>query len=464
MRPYQSQLPKGAKLYLPDEAAQKRAVEERVLSVFRRWGYREVVTPAYEYFDVVALGTDHDLQEQMFKLVDRESGRLLALRADVTPQIARIVATRMREEPKPVRLAYLANVFRYDEPHVGRYREFYQAGVELIGLPNPEADAEMIAMTVEAVRALGLAEFQLDVGQADFFRGILDDLGADAATTRRLRAALVRKDVSDLERQVGELGAPAAVTELLLALPTLYGRGDVLERAGRLVKSARSEEALANLAEVYRLLRLYGLADSVLLDLGEVRGFDYYSGVHFEAYASRLGASLAGGGRYDQMLGRFGYDCPATGFALEIGRALLAMESQGVVADVAGPDFFVIDFTPEKTRALALARRYRDLGAAVARDIISRGLADSLAHARQQRARWALVIGAEGGDPDAVRVLDLAAGSECAVGVAELLAEPARHFEVFRDQGPRRDEARGRHAGGAAPPGTRQQGEERGDA
>ncbi len=431
MRPYQSQLPKGAKLYLPDEAAQKRAVEERVLSVFRRWGYREVVTPAYEYFDVVALGTDHDLQEQMFKLVDRESGRLLALRADVTPQIARIVATRMRVEPKPLRLAYLANVFRYVEPHVGRYREFYQAGVELIGLPNPEADAEMIAMTVEAIGALGLAEFQLDVGQADFFRGILDDLGADAATARRLRAALARKDVSELERQVAELRAPATVTELLLALPTLYGRGDVLDRAGRLVKNARSEDALANLAEVYRLLRLYGLADSVLLDLGEVRGFDYYSGVHFEAYASRLGASLAGGGRYDQMLGRFGYDCPATGFALEIGRALLAMESQGATAPMTGPDFFVIDFTPDKTRALALARRYRDLGASVARDIISRGLADSLAHARQQRARWALVIGSAGADPDAVRVLDLAAGTERAVAVAELLAEPARHFGVF---------------------------------
>src|SRR5262245_35541820 len=186
----------------------------------------------------------------MFKMVDRESGRLLALRADVTPQIARIVATRMREEPKPLRLAYLANVFRYDEPHVGRYREFYQAGVELIGLPNPEADAEMIAMTVEAMGALGLAEFQLDVGQADFFRGILEDLGADAGTARRLRTALTRKDVSELERHVAELGAPATVTELLLALPTLYGRGDVLDRAGRLVKSARSDEALGNLAEV----------------------------------------------------------------------------------------------------------------------------------------------------------------------------------------------------------------------
>ena len=144
-----TQLPKGAKIYLPDEAARKRAVEERLLGVFRRWGYRELVTSAYEYFDVLSQGTDHDLQERMFKMVDRESGRLLALRADITPQIARIVATRMRDDAKPLRLSYVTNVFRYDEPHVGRYREFYQAGVELVGLPNPEGDAEMIAMTVE---------------------------------------------------------------------------------------------------------------------------------------------------------------------------------------------------------------------------------------------------------------------------------------------------------------------------
>ena len=136
-----TQLPKGAKIYLPDEAARKRAVEERLFEVFRRWGYREVVTSAYEYFDVLSHGTDHELQERMFKMVDRESGRLLALRADVTPQIARIVATRMREEPKPLRLHYVTNVFRYDEPHVGRYREFYQAGVELIGLPNSSTPA-----------------------------------------------------------------------------------------------------------------------------------------------------------------------------------------------------------------------------------------------------------------------------------------------------------------------------------
>jgi len=426
-----TQLPTGAKIYLPDEAAQKRAVEDRLFGVFRKWGYREIVTSAYEYFDVLSQGTDAALQERMFKMVDRDSGRLLALRADVTPQIARIVATRMRDEPKPLRLAYVTNVFRYDEPRVGRYREFYQAGAELLGLPNPEGDAEMIAMTVEGLGALGLEQFQIDVGQAEFFRGILEDLSVDDAAARTLRTALGHKDVSALERLVGELRAPAAITELLLALPTLYGRGDVLDRAERLVKNARSEAALANLAEVYRLLRAYGLADTVLLDLGEVRGFDYYSGVHFEAYVSGLGAPLVGGGRYDQMLARFGYDCPATGFAFEVGRALLAMESQGAGAEAPGAAFFVIDFTPDKTRALALSRRFRDLGAAVARDILSRPLEESLAYARQQRVRWALVIGAPGSRPDDVSVRDLVEGHERTVSTADLLADPARHFSGF---------------------------------
>src|SRR6195256_1007389 len=215
----QTQLPKGAKIYLPDEAAQKRRVEAELWSVFRKWGYREIVTSAYEYFDVVSQGTDQELQERMFKMVDRESGRLLALRADVTPQIARIVATRMRDEPKPLRLAYVTDVFRYDEPQVGRYREFYQAGVELIGLPNPEGDAEMIAMTVEGLQTLGLERFQIDVGQADFFRGILEDLAVAPDAAGELRDALGRKDLSALERLVGDLSAPAAVTELLLALP-----------------------------------------------------------------------------------------------------------------------------------------------------------------------------------------------------------------------------------------------------
>ncbi|MBI5628364.1 MAG: ATP phosphoribosyltransferase regulatory subunit, partial [Candidatus Rokubacteria bacterium] len=209
-RLFQAQLPKGAKIYLPDEAARKRFVEGRLWSVFSQWGYREVVAPSYEYFDVLSLGTDQDLQEKMFKLVDRETGRMLALRADVTPQIARIVATRLRDAPKPLRLAYVTNVFRYDDPQVGRYREFFQAGVELVGLEKPEADAEMISMAVEGLKALGLGRFQIDVGQVEFFRGILEEIRADGAIARTLRDALGRKDASTMERLVSEMAPPVA--------------------------------------------------------------------------------------------------------------------------------------------------------------------------------------------------------------------------------------------------------------
>ncbi len=424
----QTQLPKGAKIYLPEEAARKRFVEERLWSVFSQWGYREVVAPSYEYFDVLSLGTDLDLQEKMFKLVDRETGRMLALRADVTPQIARIVATRLRDAPKPLRLAYVTNVFRYEDPQVGRYREFYQAGVELVGLEKPEADAEMISMAVEGLRALGLNRFQIDVGQAEFFRGILEELRIDREAARGLRDALGRKDASTLERLVSELAPPVATAELLLAMPGLFGREEVLERAGRLVKNARSEAALANLSEVYRLLSVYGLADSVILDLGEVRGFDYYSGVDFEGYLAGLGAPICGGGRYDQMLGRFGYPCPATGFAFDVGRALLAMEAQGVAVPIPGPDFFIIDFTAEKTAALSLSRRLRDLGASVARDIITRGLEDSIQYAREQRARCVLVLGSQRTKAGEVLVLDLDGGTSLTLAVSALLERPEAHF------------------------------------
>jgi len=275
VRPRHQQLPKGARLYLPDEAERKRHVEAALLGVFRRWGYREIVTPTFEYADVLAAGTDVDVQGNMFTLVDRESGRMLALRPDITPQIARVVATRLRDEPKPIRLAYVTNVFRYDEPRVSHYREFYQAGVELVGLDKPEAEVEVIAMAVEGLRALGLGRFQIDLGHPDFFRGLLEEAKTDPERGRALRATLARKDSSTLERLVAELAPPAHVRAALLALPTLFGRASVLEQAAAFARNERSARALANLAEVYRLLKIYGLADSVLLDLGEVRGFDY---------------------------------------------------------------------------------------------------------------------------------------------------------------------------------------------
>jgi len=296
VKPLLTQLPKGARIYLPDEVARKRHVEARLFDVFRLWGYREIVTPTFEFFDVLAVATDQAVQGNAFTFVDRETGRMLVLRADITPQIARIVATRLRDEPKPLRLSYVTNVFRYDEPQLAHYREFYQAGVELIGLDKPEAEVEILAMTVESLRALGLGRFQLDLGHPDFFRGLMEEVKTDAARERELRTALARKDRSTLERLVDEIAPPEPVGDALLALPTLFGHAEVLERAAPFARNKRAERALANLAEVYRLLTIYGLADAVLLDLGGVRGFDYYSRAVRAQQASRARAGQPGRG------------------------------------------------------------------------------------------------------------------------------------------------------------------------
>jgi len=428
-RGLQSQLPTGVKIYLPDEAARLRGLQERLMGVFRLWGFREVMTPTYEFFDVLALGTDESLQERMFKFMDRETGRMLALRADVTPQIARIAATRLRDRPKPYRLAYRTNIFRYDEPRVGRQREFYQAGVELIGLDKPEADAEMIAMAVESFRAAGLARFQIDVGQVEFVRGIIEGLGVERPVARALRDALERKDAAELARLVGELRVPASTADVLLALPTLHGRAEVLARAGALVQNSRSERALASLAEVHRLLAAYGPTEAIMLDLGEVRGFEYYSGIHLEGYVEGFGAEVCGGGRYDHLLARFGVPCPATGFAFDVNRLLLALEAQGVELPVRGPEVFLIDFTDDKTTALALSRRFRDLGLAVCRDIMSRPLGESLAYAREIRAIRVVVIEPAGLARGEVRIVDPLTGQEEPYPLQDLMAAPARVLE-----------------------------------
>lgn len=424
MKPVPTQLPRGARLYLPEEAARKRHVETRLSEVFARWGYREIVTPTFEFYDVLSVATDQALQSNLFTFVDRETGRMLVLRADITPQIARIVASRLREEPKPLRLMYVANVFRYDEPRLGHHREFYQAGVELIGLDKPEAEVEILAMTVEGLRALGLGGFQLDVGHPDFVRGLLEEIRVEGRPERELQSALARRDRSTLERLVADLAPPAHIGEALLALPTLFGHAEVLERAAPFARTKRAERALANLAEVYRLLTIYGLADAVLLDLGGVRGFDYYSGMYFEAYVSDFGAPVAAGGRYDHMLARFGYDCPAVGFAFDVGSVLSVMEAQRVEVPVAGPDYFIVDSTPEKVAALSLARRLRDGGRSVARDIVTRGLDESLAYARRQRARRVLVVGSPRTAPGQMLVLDLADGSERVVEIRRALEHP----------------------------------------
>ena len=381
MRASRTEIPKGVRVYLPPQAALKREIETNLLSVFQRWGFQEIVTPSFEYYDVLALGLGEDFRDRTFKLTEQTTGRLLVLRSDMTPQIARVAATILKDYPKPLRFCYNSNVFRYIEPQVGRHREVYQAGVELIGLELPEADVEMIAIAVECLMEVGLAEFKIAVSQVEFLRGLLEHLQLPHEAERQVQAALHRKDSSALDLLMDEFRLERSARDMLLALPQLFGGEEVLTAASRLVNNQRSEQALTNLQMVYDMLKVYGLESFVLLDLSEIRGFDYYTGIVFEGFTANLGYEICGGGRYDHLIGRFGEECPSTGFALDIEKLQMALERQGTLRSPMHVDFLIMDFKPDKRDALRIAKELRQRGYRVARDIIRRDLAGSLAYA-----------------------------------------------------------------------------------
>jgi ATP phosphoribosyltransferase regulatory subunit len=421
MRASRTEIPKGVRVYLPPQAAVKRELETKLLSVFHRWGFQEIVTPTFEYYDVLALGMGEEFRDRTFKLTEQATGRVLVLRSDITPQIARVAATILNDYPKPLRFCYSSNVFRYVEPQVGRHREVYQAGVELIGLELPEADVEMIAIAVECLMEVGLADFKIAVSQVEFLRGLLEHLRLPAEAERQVQAALHRKDSSALDILMDDCRLDRSARDMLLALPNLFGGEEVFTEACRLVNNQRSEQALTNLQTVYDMLKVYGLESFVLLDLSEIRGFDYYTGIVFEGFTANLGYEICGGGRYDHLIGRFGEECPSTGFAVDIEKLQMALERQGTLRPSVPVDFLIIDFKPDKRDALRIAKELRRRGYRVARDIIRRDLEGSLAYAQRMGVARGIILGTNGLGHDEALLKDLEAGWERVVAVGELV-------------------------------------------
>lgn len=421
MLPSKTEIPKGVRIYLPPQAALKRQLEAQLLSVFHRWGFQDIVTPTFEYYDILALGTAEEFRDRTFKLTDQATGRVLVLRPDITPQIARIAATILKEYPKPLRFCYNSNVFRYIEPQAGRHREFYQAGVELIGLDLPEADVEMIAIAVESLMEVGLADFKIAVSQVEFVRGLLQELALPKERERQLQVALHKKDSSALDALIEACRLRARARDMLLALPNLFGGAAVIEQASRIINNHRSEQALENLRTVYDMLKVYGLESFTLLDLSEIRGFDYYTGIFFQGFTTNLGYEICSGGRYDHLIGCYGEECPSTGFAIDIEKLQMALERQGALRPRKAVDFLIMDFKPDKREALRIAKELRQHGYRVARDIIRRDLSGSLAYAQQMGIARGIILGTNGLGNHEALLKDIDAGWERVVRISELI-------------------------------------------
>lgn len=314
-------IPAGTRDVLPDEMRELRAISDRLREVFEQAGYGEVWTPMVEYEEVLRAG-DESAAAAAYRMFD-DQGQVLALRSDMTIPIARVVATRFADTDGPLRLCYSAHAYRAVARRTGQQREFLQSGVELVGIPGPEGEAEVVALAVEALAAAGLARHRVGVGDGSLYRRVLRALDVPEERERELLDRLTRRDMVGLELGVDELGLARDARDLLVDLPGMRGGPEVLERVDGPVG-----EALAGLRDLYAALEARGVAERTIFDLGLVRDLGYYTGAVFEVYDPAVGFALGGGGRYDDLIGRFGAARDACGIALDVQRVHVAQTAE----------------------------------------------------------------------------------------------------------------------------------------
>ncbi len=357
-----SLVPVGMATILPEAARQVRHLEAQLLACCNRFGYDEIILPTFEYLDVLAPGLEPTLLENSYKIVDRTTGRILLLRPDVTAQIARSVAMGMVGTHFPLRLSYRATVFRYEPEHAGRDREIFQVGAELIGADDASADSEIIILLIECLRQVGLRSFKISLGHVGFFKGLLIRVGLSPEGQKRAEKAAARRDLPRLEEILSQERVTKRSAHRILDVLELCGQAEVLSKGRTLAKGEQPlVQALDRLENVYQLLCATGFQETVLLDLGEFRGFDYYDGIVFDVFTEGIGVELGGGGRYDQLIGRFGRNLPSTGFALTVDRLFRGLGLPDRTKSV-GPNVLVVAPQGLSTQLVSVAQELRQAG------------------------------------------------------------------------------------------------------
>jgi ATP phosphoribosyltransferase regulatory subunit len=309
-----SKIPPGVQYIFDAEVRLRRWIERQAMEVFAGWSYSEIILPLFDYADLFSLGMGKEQAEMTYRFTGGD-GKLLALRPDMTSLVARTIATRFRHHPRPIRLSYSGEVFRWDEPRAGRQYEFHQIGLEHIGSDRLEADTEAIVIVIETLKKLGLEGFTITLSHVDFFNGIAENLKFDEENRRRLRELVDRKETEQINNFLKPYANETA-REAFCKLATLAGKREIIAEARQPVTNEKSVAALDDLERVYQIAEELGLDAHIDIDLGDVGGLDYYTGLTFKIYAPGLGSALGRGGRYDRLLENFGTAEPAVGFSL----------------------------------------------------------------------------------------------------------------------------------------------------
>ena len=414
--------PRGTRDFAPVEMERRNYARQVIQNVFERYGYSEISIPTFEHTELFALKSGEEIREEMYVFRDK-SDRELCLRPEATASVCRMFAQKLQNLQKPLKLSYFGPMFRYERPQKGRYREFWQQGIELIGAKGVEGDAEVIMAANDALKELGLA-FELEVGHLGILRGLMGDLGIEEEKQDELINVVDKKDIARLEVLVEH--------DVLLGLIELEDSDkEVIERAYSLLDAYPS--AINALGELEEILSYLDIADmDYTINLGIARGLEYYTGMVFEIRVPGLGAQdqICGGGRYDRLIELFsGQRMPAVGFAFGFDRVMDAMEVQEIKVSKEADKVVIApvskDVRKDAFKIACQLRRSSNL--AVDLDLMNRKLNKILDYANNTGARWTVIVGPRELKEDKVVVRDMRTGEQAVInmdGIGAFFGKP----------------------------------------
>lgn len=353
--------PDGVRDIYDSEYKKKRKVMSELHHVLELYSYRDIQTPTFEYFDIFSKEKGSAPSNEMFKFFDRDNNTLV-LRPDITPSIARCVAKYYETEDLPIRLCYEGNTFTNKISHQGKLCEVTQVGGELVNDDSSAADAEILATVVDCIQASGLEEFQVEVGEVDFFKGVIEEAGLSVEEESHIRAYIQNKNFFGLQEYVKQLDISEHLKQVLVSFEHLFGGVDMLEQAKKLVQNRRSLEALDRLQKVYQALAFYHCEEHISFDLSMLSDFKYYTGILFKGYTYGTGAAIVRGGRYNALLRQYGKEAPAIGFAFVIDELMNAISRQKIEVVIEEQDIVILYQRDFQQKAVELGTTMRKEG------------------------------------------------------------------------------------------------------
>ena len=351
--------PEGVRDIYNLECRKKLALEEQLHKIFRLHGYHDIQTPTFEFFDVFRKEIGTIPSKELYKFFDKE-GNTLVLRPDITPSIARAAATLFEGEDLPIRLCYNGSTFINHSSYQGRMKESTQLGAELIGVDCVEADAEMLAMVVNCLTKMGLEDFQLNVGNVDFFQSLIEAADLDEEARERIRELINNRNYFGVEEFLESVQVRQSVKDAFAALSELYGGVEILEKAKSIAPGQKALAAIERLEAIYDVLKLYGVEKYINFDFSMSGIYGYYTGIIFRGYTFGTGDAVVKGGRYDHLLEKFGKQSPSIGFAIVVDELMNALTRQKIQIHCPGENAIILYDAAKQKEAIRTAGEFRE--------------------------------------------------------------------------------------------------------